>query len=153
MIDYSAKIQILGLYTQNMISVLILGIVRDITIFHFLSLWHHVNNEQQYIAQNMSHRRYCLKVIKFQCTSFSGLGAVEERSSGGGGALCPSPRPDRLKEKNGLFTGYLHITPNNVMTLMPAGPVMRIERFASINTELHNRSLFSTLMQHFESRK
>ena len=51
---------------------------------------------------------------------------------------------NRVKEKNG--PSYLHFSPNNVMAVMPAGSVMQSERFASINTELHNRSEFSILM-------
>ena len=41
-----------------------------------------VNNRQQYIAQNTSHR--CkLQVTKFHCNSFGGFKTVEESSVGG----------------------------------------------------------------------
>ena len=46
-----------------------------------------VNNRKRYIAEHISHR-YCLKVIKFHCNSFSGLRAVGESLVGGEGAMC-----------------------------------------------------------------
>ena len=59
-----------------------------------------VNNRQQYVAQNMS-QRYCLKVIKFQCTSFNDQKEqwrkVPTGGGGGGeGAQCV-PRTHKVK--------------------------------------------------------